>query len=157
MEIAPRRVLLDVYVAYQLAGRLIGHELTDVGIPVEDYPLYTALVHHEQMTPTHLARHLGLPLSTVIFRTGKLIERGDVTRVANPLDRRSTLLGLTPRGRQLVEDAHPRFGRVLERIEGHLGRPIGEVQIMVAELAAAIAAALEEAQREALLRERRAS
>jgi DNA-binding MarR family transcriptional regulator len=157
VELAPRRVLLDVFVSYQLTGRLIEHELADIGIPTDDYPLYTALVHHEHMTPTALARHLGLPLSTVIFRTGKLIERGDVRRVPNPLDRRSTLLALTPRGRRLVDRAHPRFGRVLERVERHLDQPLADVQRTLAELAEAISAALAEAQREALLRERRAS
>jgi DNA-binding MarR family transcriptional regulator len=157
MEIAPRRVLLDVFVAYQLAGRLISLELAEVGIPTEDYPIYTALVHHERMTPTELARHLGIPLSTAIFRTGKLIDRGDVERVPNPLDRRSTFLALTARGRDLVERAHPRFARVLERIELHLERPMAEVQITVAGLSHAISVALAEAEREVLLAERRAS
>jgi DNA-binding MarR family transcriptional regulator len=150
-------VLLDVFVAYQLAGRLIERELADVGIPSEDYAIYTALVHHGHMTPTELARHLGLPLSTLIFRIGKLVERGDVERVPNLLDRRSTLLALTPRGREFVERAHPRFGRVLDRVERHLGRPLADVQLAVAQLSDAIAAGLAEAEREALLRARRAS
>ena len=157
MEIAPRRVLLDVFVAYQLAGRLIALELAEVGLPTDDYPIYTALVHHGRMTPTGLARHLGIPLSTAIFRTGKLIERGDVERVPNPLDRRSTFLALTPRGRDLVERAQPRFAQVLERIERHLAQPMAEVQIAVAQLSGAISVALADAEREALLAERLAS
>jgi DNA-binding MarR family transcriptional regulator len=157
VEVAPRRVLLDVFVAYQLAGQLITLELGDVGISAEDYALYSVLVHNDRMTPTQLSRELGLPLSTTIFRTSKLIDRGDLARVPNPLDRRSTLLALTTRGRELVERARARFDDVLERVERRLERPLAETQIAVAELAGALAGALAEAQREEVLRERRAS
>ena len=149
---AARRILLDVYVAYQLAGGLIEHELADSGIAAEDYALYSALGHGVQVTPTWLSRELGLPLSTVIFRTNRLIQRGHALRIPNPRDRRSTLIALTPRGERLSIAARPAFERVLERLERHLGGPLGEVQATVARLGGALADALAEARDEELVR-----
>jgi len=151
----PRTVLLQLYVAYQLAGGLIEHELAELGI-ADEYPLYTALKHHARMTPTQLAQHLGLPLSTALFRIGKLVERGHAERVPNPRDRRSTLVALTAEGDRLVEAAHPRFGAVLERLEAHLERPLDEVHASVEALRSALDAALAEARDEELLRRRAA-
>jgi DNA-binding MarR family transcriptional regulator len=150
-------VLLDLYVAFQVTGRLIDLELATTGIPTDDYALYTALAHRDQRTPTDLSRELGLALSTVIFRTGRMIERGHAMRVPNPRDRRSVLLALTPRGRRLADQARPMFSRVLERVERHLDRPLTEVQEAVATLSRALADALAEAQDEELLRVRAAS
>jgi DNA-binding MarR family transcriptional regulator len=154
---SPRRLLLDLYVAYQLAGSLIEHELADSGLAAEDFALYSALRHHGQLTPTELARELGLPLSTVIFRTGKLVAGGHVERIPNLRDRRSTLLRLTAAGQGLVDEAFPLFGRVLDRLEAHLEEPLADMRESLAALSDALARALGEARDEELLRTRRAS
>ncbi len=150
---APRRYLLDLHLAYHLAGSLIEHELAGVGISAEEYAVYSVL-GPESLTPTELSRRLGLALSSTIFRTGKLIERGHARRIPNPRDGRSALIELTPRGRRVLERARPAFGRVLDRIEGHLEDDRVDVQATVAKLGEAIAAALAEARDEEPLKRR---
>jgi DNA-binding MarR family transcriptional regulator len=151
-----RRYLLDLHLAYHLAGSLIEHELGSVGITAEEYAVYSVLVHEGGLTPTELSRRLGLALSSTIFRSGKLIERGHARRVPNPRDGRSALIELTPQGRRVVERARPAFDRVLDRIERHLELERTEVQAAISKLGEAVDAALAEAEDEALL-ERRAS
>jgi DNA-binding MarR family transcriptional regulator len=153
---ASRRYLLDLHLAYHLAGSLIEHELASVGITAEEYAVYSVLVHEGGLTPTELSRRLGLALSSTIFRSGKLIERGHARRIPNPRDGRSALIELTPQGRRVVERARPAFDRVLDRIERHLELERAEVHAVIAKLGEAVDAALAEAEDEALL-ERRAS
>jgi DNA-binding MarR family transcriptional regulator len=153
---ASRRYLLDLHLAYHLAGSLIEHELASVGITAEEYAVYSVLVHEGGLTPTELSRRLGLALSSTIFRSGKLIERGHARRIPNPRDGRSALIELTPQGRRVVERARPAFDRVLDRIERHLELERAEVHAVISKLGEAVDAALAEAEDEALL-ERRAS
>ena len=156
MSETPRRYLLDLHLAYHLAGSLIEHELVGAGISAEEYAVYSVLGQETGLTPTELSRRLGFALSSTIFRSGKLIERGHARRIPNPRDRRSTLIELTPSGRRVLERARPAFGRVLDRIESHLEVERPEVQTAVSKLGEAVAAALAEAQDEALL-QRKAS
>jgi DNA-binding MarR family transcriptional regulator len=153
---SPRRVLLDLYVAYQLCGGLIELELEDTGITAEEYALYSVLSHHGELTPTQVAKELGLPLSSAIFRAGRLIQRGHAQRLPNPRDRRSSLVALTPEGLELLEVARPAFDRVLDRLAAHLERP-ADVQDVLIALAEAAGSALAEVRDEQLLRERAAS
>jgi DNA-binding MarR family transcriptional regulator len=150
----PRRYLLDLHLAYHLAGSLIEYELAVSGITAEEYAVYSVLGGETGLTPTELSRQLGLALSSTIFRSGKLIARGHARRFPNPRDRRSALIALTPGGRLALERARPAFERVLDRIERQLDFEPEEVQAVVSTLGDAIAAALSEAQDEALLREK---
>jgi DNA-binding MarR family transcriptional regulator len=152
-----RRYLLDLHLAYHLVGSLIEYELAGVGISAEEYAVYSVLVHEGGgLTPTELSRRLGLALSSTIFRSGKLIERGHARRIPNPRDGRSALIELTPQGRRVVERARPAFDRVLDRIERHLELERADVQAVISKLGEAVDAALAEAEDEALL-QRRAS
>ena len=62
MADASRRYLLDLHLAYHLAGSLIEHELASVGITAEEYAVYSVLVHEGGLTPTELSRRLGLAI-----------------------------------------------------------------------------------------------
>ena len=75
-------ILFDLYVASQLTGQLLELEFAGSEVPVEVFALYNALVHFERATPTQLAHHLGMPLSTLLFRFGKAGEPDDPGRRA---------------------------------------------------------------------------
>jgi DNA-binding MarR family transcriptional regulator len=151
---ARRRYLLDLHLAYHLGGSLIEHELAASGITAEEYAVYSVLGREAGLTPTELSRRLGLALSSTIFRSGKLIARGHARRFPNPRDGRSALISLTPQGQLAFERARPAFERVLDRIERQLDLDQAEVLEAVSTLGDAIAAALSEAQDEALLQQR---
>lgn len=138
-------VLFDLYVAFQLTGQLLELELAGVDVPIEDFALYNAVVHFERATPTQLARHLGMPLSTLLFRFGRIEARGHGVREPNPRDRRSSLLGLSASGRRAHDVAKPRFEEALQSVRRHLTIDAETIQDALADLARAVGAAVEEA------------
>jgi MarR family multiple antibiotic resistance transcriptional regulator len=62
-----------------------------------------------------------MPLSTVLFRVGRLEKRGHVAREPNPDDRRSYLVRLSEDGERLLAQARPRFRAYAEAVEARLG------------------------------------
>jgi len=61
-----------------------------------------------------------MPLTTVLFRVGRLEKRGHVERIPNPDDRRSYLIRLTADGRGLLAKARPRFRDYALAVEARL-------------------------------------
>lgn len=152
----PQLLLLDLYVASHLASALLEHELKEAEMSAGEFALYSVLGHEAELTPTELARRLGVPVSSAIFRTGKLIGRGHAERRPNPRDGRSALLALTEDGRAAHAHVRPAFMAALERLLRHLDRPAHDVQGSLQSLAGAASAALAEARDEELLRRRAA-
>src|SRR5215218_1858038 len=113
-------VLFDLYVASQLTGQLLELELGDSDAPVEDFALYNALVHFGEVTPTLLARHLGMPLSTLLFRFGRIEARGHAVRERNPRDGRSSILRLSDAGREAHDAIRPAFGDAVASVYARL-------------------------------------
>ena len=118
----PPTILFEVFWTQQKRKLLIESALEGTGLPPEDYPFYVVIGADGPLTPTALAALLLMPLSTVIFRVGRLEERGHAERVPNPDDGRSFLIRLTPAGRRLLDRARPRFRASAEAVEKRLGR-----------------------------------
>jgi DNA-binding MarR family transcriptional regulator len=116
-----RTILFDVFATNQKRERLIEEALAGTDLPPEDYPLYVFLGTTAPVTPTEVARELGMPLSTLLFRMRRLEERRHVERVANPEDGRSYLLRLTPTGERLLAWARPLFRARALAVEARLG------------------------------------
>ena len=114
-EPAPDTILLDLFRTNQLRERLIEASLDGLELPPEDYPFYVLIGAEGPWTPTLLAERMKMPLSTVLFRVGRLEKRGHVERVPNPDDRRSYLISLNADGREAAQAgpaAIPRLRRV---------------------------------------------
>ena len=150
-------VLFDLYVASQLTSQLLELELSGAEVPTEDFALYNALVHFDGVTPSHLAQHLGMPLSTLLFRFGRIEGRGHGSRERNPRDGRSSLLGLSARGRRAFDVAKPRFTEALLSVHRHLTIDSDVVRDAVADLAQAVGAALADARDRELIARKQAS
>jgi DNA-binding MarR family transcriptional regulator len=150
-------VLFDLYVAFHLTGQLLELELAGGDVPVEDFALYSALVHFERATPTQLAQRLGMPLSTLLFRFGRIESRGHGVRERNPRDGRSSLFGLSANGRHAFDVTKPRFSEALLSVHRHLAIDIDAVGDAVADLVRAVGAALGEARDRELIARKQAS
>jgi DNA-binding MarR family transcriptional regulator len=120
-EPAPDTILLDLFRTNQLRERLVEASLAGLELPPEDYPFYVLIGAEGPWTPTLLAERMKMPLSTVLFRVGRLEKRGHVERVPNPDDRRSYLLTLNADGEQLLNQARPQFRAFAESVERRLG------------------------------------
>jgi DNA-binding MarR family transcriptional regulator len=114
-------ILLDVFLTNQHRKRMIEAALAQTDLPAADYPLYVLVGAEGPWTPTGLSRRLEMPLSTMLFRLGRLERRGHAERVPNPDDRRSYLIRLTKEGERLLGEARPAFRDYAEAVEGRLG------------------------------------
>jgi DNA-binding MarR family transcriptional regulator len=120
-DAGPDTILLDLFRTNQVRERLIEASLAGLELPPEDYPFYVLIGAEGPWTPTLLAERMAMPLSTVLFRVGRLEKRGHVERVPNPDDRRSYLISLNADGQQLLQQARPRFRAFAESVETRLG------------------------------------
>jgi DNA-binding MarR family transcriptional regulator len=143
-DTGPDTILLDVFRTNQMRERLIEASLDGLDeLPPEDYPFYVLIGAEGPWTPTLLAERMKMPLSTVLFRVGRLDHRGHIMRIPNPDDRRSYLISLNPAGQQLLKKSRPRFRAFAESVEARLGRErIDALRGHLDELRAAIEAEL---------------
>jgi DNA-binding MarR family transcriptional regulator len=140
---APDTILLDLFRTNQVRERLIESALDGLELPPEDYPFYVLIGAEGPLTPTALAGRMEMPLSTVLFRVGRLEKRRHVERFPNPDDKRSYLVRLTPSGTRLLSEARPRFRAYAEAVEERLGTErIGSLRGDLGELREAIEAEL---------------
>lgn len=125
----PDTILLDLFRTNQVRERLIVAALEGLELPPEDYPMYVMIGAEGPWTPTAFAARVEMPLSTVLFRVGRLESRGHAERIPNPDDRRSYLVRLTPAGQRLLAQARPRFRAYAEAVEARLGEErIGQLR-----------------------------
>src|SRR3954465_4463753 len=74
---------------------------------------------HGPLTPSELAARERVQRPTATRRVARLEELGVLQRTADPQDRRSSLLSVTPAGRALLEEQRQRkAARPAHRIEG---------------------------------------
>jgi DNA-binding MarR family transcriptional regulator len=140
-------VLFQMYAAYQRLGQLVTDLLAGTGIASEDAPLYNMLDRIGAVTPSELARLLGMAPSTITYRIRGLAARGHVVRVDNPDDGRSALLSLTSEGRDAWQAVFPPFVEGLRSAEDRLTVPQAEVGRSLDALAEAIDGELAERRR----------
>ena len=65
-------ILLDLFLTNQQRKRMIEAALSEIELPAEDYPVYVLVGAEGPWTPTGLAARLEMPLSTMLFRLGRL-------------------------------------------------------------------------------------
>src|SRR5438477_6194643 len=138
-------ILLDLFLTNQHRKRMIEAALAQTELPAEDYPLYVLVGAEGPWTPTGLAKRLEMPLSTMLFRLGRLERRGHAERTPNPDDRRSYLIRLTTEGERLLGEARPAFRDYAEAVEGRLGsKRVEALRAGLEELRQAVVAELEQ-------------
>jgi DNA-binding MarR family transcriptional regulator len=142
-DTGPDTILLDLFRTNQVREQLVAAALDGLELPPEDYPFYVLVGAEGPWTPTALAARVEMPLSTVLFRVGRLEKRGHAERIPNPDDRRSYLVRLTDDGLRLLRQARPRFRAYAEAVEARLGEErIDGLRGDLAELRGAIEAQL---------------
>lgn len=85
-------------------SRDIFHELEKAGISITQIKSLTFLAEaKEPLSVKALSDLMGLSVPGISRAVDGLVQRGEVTRVEDPRDRRSKLLSITPRGRRTYE------------------------------------------------------
>jgi DNA-binding MarR family transcriptional regulator len=85
-------------------SRDIFHELEKAGISITQIKSLTFLAEAEEpLSVKALSDVMGLSVPGISRAVDGLVQRGEITRVEDPRDRRSKLLSITPRGRRTYE------------------------------------------------------
>jgi len=117
-------LFFEVYALNQAVGRLLGVAMVGSPLTPEEYAIYSAVFEDERITPTLMARRLGMPLTTVMDHIARLEARGHARRTVSAADRRATLVSLTATGmathreaNRYFEGAYDLFARALQADE----------------------------------------
>ena len=140
-------LLQELYSAAVLVELLVGDELRAAGVQPQLFSFLGWIAFLEPVTPGRLAGETGMPPTTIRDYVRRLVERGDVRKVANPGDGRSYLLELTPQGSGLVDRGRPAVAAAFARLVPQLERPAGEHLAAVEELRQGLKHALAETSR----------
>lgn len=141
----PIGLFYAAWIASTQIGVLLDEALAGTGIPPGNFGLLSTIGSFGPVTPSEISTLTGMPLTTVVFNTRKMIERGHVARGPHPKDRRSYQLALTDEGNRLFHAAGPAFRQALDAVRGRLDDP-DEVLERVVALANAVAAELADRQ-----------
>ena len=137
----PSNVLFELWRAARHAGSLTSPTLSEAGLSPDEFGVYSLLARGWPLTPSDLEHWTGAPATTVSSQLKRLEARGHLTRRADPDDRRSWLLELSPSGRAAHAAATDRYRALLDAVVGHLGDKEPAVQAALVDLREAIAAA----------------
>ena len=91
-----------------------------LGLSRSEYEIASFLLYHSGCSQDAVARNLGLDKTTVAKSLDTLCEAGIAGRDPDPDNRRRNKVGLTSRGRSLVEDSVHDHERWFETIAGTL-------------------------------------
>ncbi len=133
--------LLQVFVAGQLSGELLRRELGTT-ITGDRFAVLSVIGALAPITPTELARRLGMAPTTVSSWLARLEREGVAERRPNPDDGRSQLIELTGAGRRELEAAMPEFARAASRVREALGDDLDQVLDALERLVGVLRAAL---------------
>ena len=124
--LAPPAAALEDRLSWRIAvtGRLIRSAadaaLAGHGIGAQAFGMLLRLVEADGLTQADLARRQRVEPASVCRMVDRLSRDGLVERTADPSDRRSTRVVLTPAGRELAELAGVRTQAVEERVASSL-------------------------------------
>lgn len=115
----------------RLYGRLTAG--LDDALDEATYPVISALARVGPQSAARLAAGIGLDRSVVSRHATRLERAGLIERLPDPSDQRATLLSLTDRGRQAVQEMRRRLAASFDEYLGTW--PPGEAQQFAASLA----------------------
>jgi DNA-binding MarR family transcriptional regulator len=114
-------VLFRVWLASRAAMYLVDDALKSSELDGDEFAIYSMVATAPGITPTDLAQWMAAPATTVSSFVKRLESRGHTERIANPADRRSYGIRLTPDGKRAHKSAAALFEPALDQLVGALG------------------------------------
>jgi MarR family 2-MHQ and catechol resistance regulon transcriptional repressor len=123
--------------AFQAASRYLYAGLEETGIDNTDFRILEALLNKGPLPVNTIGPKVYLTPGSISVAVDRLVERGLVSRVESPEDRRVRVVSLTPKGKELITpifrkhaaeigkvfaDASPKELRTLETILKKIGK-----------------------------------
>jgi DNA-binding MarR family transcriptional regulator len=138
-------LFLQPFVVSQLVGTVIEGLVDGTEISASEYAVTSSINIFVSVTPTELARTLGLSPTTLSAAIERLVRKKQVRRVRHPEDGRSYVLELTARGKATNAKIAERFAVAMRSVRGHLDGDPDEVLGALRRLEAALRATIAEA------------
>ncbi len=141
---ASRRIslLFDVFLVSQRLRALLGHALRDCMLRPEEYAVYSVLYEFGPLTPTQMAEHLAMPVTTTLDHLRTMARRGHTSRARNQADGRSYRVALTLAGVSEHQRTNAAWNVAVRNLEQALPMPEREIRTALHALEEAAAAAL---------------
>jgi DNA-binding MarR family transcriptional regulator len=134
----PRGFLINTWIAAELVGSVLARNLAEDGIDSSFYGTLSVIGVWGPLTPSDVADKTGTPLTTVSDRLRRMVESGDVERVAHPADGRSHLVQLTATGDAHWREGWPALQRTIKQVGDNLERPVEELESALEDLIEAL-------------------
>jgi MarR family 2-MHQ and catechol resistance regulon transcriptional repressor len=128
--------------AFQAASKYLYAGLAETGIDDTDFRILEALLNKGPLPVNTIGPKVFLTPGSISTAVDRLVERGLVSRVESPEDRRVRVVSLTPKGKRLIEpvfrkhaveirkvfaDTSPKELRALETTLKKLGKRAGSL------------------------------
>ncbi len=136
--------MYHLFAASQQVGALLSEALAGAPLDAPGYALYSAVRETQPTSPTDLAKHLGMPVTTVLDTLSAMQRKGHLVRLRNPRDGRSYLVRLTDDGENVHDQTEVAFSHADARLHAHLGARRGDVIAALVALKTASEQALDE-------------
>jgi len=133
-----KNTLVDIWLLSLLAERLVDELTKDSPLGVEEFAVYGLIVDLAPVTAADLVRGTGLSPTTLSGILARCEQRGELRRVPNPADRRSSLLELTDAGQVVYLEAVPALMTALSAIDERLGPAVRRVREALEDLDGAL-------------------
>ncbi|HEY8028935.1 MAG TPA: MarR family winged helix-turn-helix transcriptional regulator [Gaiellaceae bacterium] len=137
-------LFLQPFVVSQLIGEVIADVVEGSGVSGSEFAVTSSIAVWPEVSPTELARMLGMSPTTLSAVLNRLEGKGQVRRRRDPDDGRRFVLELTAKGKRTREQNLERFSEWIARVRGHFGGDPEEVLEPMRRLEQALRAALEE-------------
>ena len=121
-------LLFDVFVLNQRLRPLLTRALVGTGMRPDEYAVYSLLFDVGPLTPTEMARQMGMALTTVLDYVRSMVARGHATRRAHAADGRAFQLRYTAKGLAAFHEASDAWNRALAPLEPALSIPAKDVR-----------------------------
>jgi DNA-binding MarR family transcriptional regulator len=117
-----------VFVLNQRLRTLLSVALAGTGLRPDEYAVYSLLYEAGPLTPTHMAKQMGMPLTTVLDYVRSMRARGHLSRKPHASDGRAYQLRLTVEGLAAFHTASAAWNRSLSRLEPSLAIPVRDAR-----------------------------
>jgi DNA-binding MarR family transcriptional regulator len=104
----------------RMVSALYDSALSQAGLKTTQFSLLSATANWEPIRPAELAKMFEMDESTLSRNVERMCAKGWL-RLQPDEDRRSHLIGLTEKGRALIDKAYPAWRQVQEEISRRLG------------------------------------
>ncbi len=109
-------IINELGVASRYAHEFLWNELRARGVELEKWGWVSFVAALQPVTRTKLAQATGQRRTTVRDAIKRMVDNGHVEEVPHPRDGRSTLLRLTPEGRELYDAGLPAVLKLLDAL-----------------------------------------